>query len=166
MGVGEGQGLLAVVSRAVAETLGVLVGGQLTRFQDAVQVVPRSEGRKRRCDRAPVSGRELRSRNWSTLRTHLLEDFFPEPSTSCLRPSVPSCSTVWAPMGIVAALSASAGNAPETGGSRSRETLSFIDSTGSVGSAAVADWRGTERLEADMRQLGACCKKGGTGGAD
>lgn len=52
-GVGQAQGLLAVVGRAVAQTLGVLVGRELTRFQDAVQVVPGPEERRRRTwDRA------------------------------------------------------------------------------------------------------------------
>lgn len=61
MGVGEGQGLLAVIRRAMAETLGVLVGGELAPFQDAVQVVPRSDVRKRKCETAPVSRRKLTS---------------------------------------------------------------------------------------------------------
>lgn len=63
-GVGEVQGLLAVIGGAVAEALGVLVGRELTRFQDAVEVVPRPEERRAdtgRCDPAPVACCELTS---------------------------------------------------------------------------------------------------------
>lgn len=58
-----------------------------------------------------------------------------------MRPSGPSCSTVWALLastGMVAAFSGSPGNARETEGSSSREPLSFIDWMGRVDSAAVA----------------------------
>lgn len=86
-----------------------------------------------------------------------MEDFFPEPSALCLRPSRPSCSTVWAlsgSAGMVAALSASAGIAVETDGSSSRDWLSFMDSMGSVDSAAAsvpgpaaANWAVGDRSE-------------------
>lgn len=72
---------------------------------------------------------------------NLFEAFFPEPSTSCLRPSVPSSRTVWAlsgSTGIVAALSGSFGVTTDTEGSSSREPLSLIsDSMGTVESPAA-----------------------------
>lgn len=75
------------------------------------------------------------------LQVYLLEALFPEPSTSCLRPSVPSCTTVWArrgSAGMVAALSDSFCIATETEGSNSREPLSLIsDSMGTVESPAA-----------------------------
>lgn len=76
---------------------------------------------------------------------YLFEAFFPEPSTSCLRPSMPSCSTVWAlggSTGMVAALSGSFGIITETEGSSSREPLSLIsDTMGTVESPAVPSSR-------------------------
>lgn len=76
---------------------------------------------------------------------YLFEAFFPEPSTSCLRPSMPSCSTVWAlrgSAGMVAALSGSFGVTTETEGSSSREPLSLIsDTMGTVESPAVPSSR-------------------------
>lgn len=76
---------------------------------------------------------------------YLFEAFFPEPSTSCLRPSMPSCSTVWAlrgSAGMVAALSGSFGISTETEGSSSREPLSLIsDTMGTVESPAVPSSR-------------------------
>lgn len=46
-GVTEGQGALAVIRHPMAETLGVLVGRELTRLQHTVQVVPRPERERR-----------------------------------------------------------------------------------------------------------------------
>lgn len=90
---------------------------------------------------------------------YLFEAFFPEPSTSCLRPSVPSCSTVWVlrgSMGMVAALSGSFGIAAEAEGSNSREPLSLIsDSMGTVESPAVPSSRpvlGSTAPEPDWRR--------------
>lgn len=50
-GAGQAQGLLAVVGGPLAQALGVLVDPELARFQDAVEVVPRPEERKRRGQR-------------------------------------------------------------------------------------------------------------------
>lgn len=133
-GAGQAQGLLAVVGGPLAQALGVLVDRELARFQDAVEVVPRPEERKRR-------GQRLCCDWLSVCVFDLLEDFFPEPSALCLRPSRPSCSTVWAlsgSAGMVAALSASAGVTVETEGSSSSDWLSFMDSMGSVDSAAAS----------------------------
>lgn len=50
-GAGQAQGLLAVVGGPLAQALGVLVDQELARFQDAVEVAPRPEERKRRGQR-------------------------------------------------------------------------------------------------------------------
>lgn len=73
---------------------------------------------------------------------YLLEVFFPDPSTACLRLSVPSCSTacaLWGSTGIVAARSGSVGVATDTEGSSSRDPLALIsDPLGTVKSPAVS----------------------------
>lgn len=94
---------------------------------------------------------------------HLLDAFFPEPSRSCFRPNMPSCSTVWVrsgSTGIVADFSASlgigSGAVESSADSNSREPLSLIsDWIGRVESATLPSSRlvlGPTAPEPDWRE--------------